>query len=121
MAKPLAFIIEDDPQLNKIYSIALHGEFEIETFMDGDEALARLAESVPDVVALDINLPGASGVEILDYIRADKRLAKTKVIISSANERTAEELEDKADLVLLKPVSPMQLRELAGRLIPQDE
>jgi CheY-like chemotaxis protein len=118
MTKPLALVIEDDPQLNKIYSISLRNDFEVESCVDGGEALTRLAEIVPDVVVLDINLPGASGVEILAHIRADTRLAKTKVIISSANERIAEELDDKADLVLLKPVSPRQLSELAARFKP---
>jgi len=121
MIKPLAFIVEDDPQLNKIFSVALRTDFDIESYLDGGEALARLAEIIPDVVVLDINLPGASGVEILSHIRADKRLAKTKVIISSANERIAEELEEKADLVLLKPVSPRQLSELASRFRPRGE
>ena len=120
MTNPLAIIIEDDPQLNKIFSISLRNEFDVESCVDGSEALKRLTEIVPDVVVLDINLPGASGVDILIQIRADARLAKTKVIISSANERIAEELEEKADLVLLKPVSPRQLSELATRFKPQD-
>ena len=118
MSKPLAIIIEDDPQLNKIFSISLRNEFEVESCFDGDEALKRLAEVAPDLVVLDINLPGASGVDILTKIRADARLTKTRVIVSSANERIAEELEEKADLVLLKPVSPRQLTDLAARFKP---
>lgn len=120
MTKPLAFVVEDDPQLNKIFAISLRKDFEVESCFDGDEALARLGQIVPDVVVLDINLPGASGVEILARIRADARLSATKVIISSANERIAEELEEQADLVLLKPVSPRQLSELALRFKPQE-
>ena len=116
MTKPLAIIIEDDPQLNTIMSITLQADFEIETCVDGDTALKRLKQTIPNVVVLDLNLPGASGREILQSIHADARLTKTRIILTTADERQAETLQDEADIVLLKPVSPAQLRELALRL-----
>jgi chemosensory pili system protein ChpA (sensor histidine kinase/response regulator) len=118
MPKPLALIIEDDLQLNKIFALTLRVDFQTESYMDGTEALNRLSEIVPQLVILDINLPGTSGTEILAHIRADARLEKTRVIVASANERLAEDLYDKADLVLLKPVSPKQLAQLAARYKP---
>ena len=45
MTKPLAFIIEDDPQLGEIYSLTLQPEFDTETFMDGDVAIERLSHA----------------------------------------------------------------------------
>ena len=116
MTKPLALIIEDDPQLNTIMAITLQADFEIETCADGSAGLARLKQTVPTVVVLDLNLPGASGKEILQSIRADERLSKTRIILTTADERQAETLREDADIVLLKPVSPAQLRELALRL-----
>jgi len=116
MTKPLALIIEDDPQLNTIMSITLEPEFEIETCSDGTLGLNRIKETIPNVVVLDLNLSGVPGREILRYIRSDERLAKTRVILTTADERQAEFLRDEADITLLKPVSPAQLRELAKRL-----
>ena len=116
MTKALALIIEDDPQLNTIMSITLQADFEIETCADGASGLSRLKQITPNVVVLDLNLPGISGKEILQNIRADERLSKTRVIITTADERQAETLRDDADIVLLKPVSPSQLKELALRL-----
>ncbi len=116
MTKPLAIIIEDDPQLNAIMSITLQADFEIEAFAQGDAGLRRLKQTVPNVVVLDLNLPGASGREILQNIRADERLSKTRIILTTADERQAETLREEADLILLKPVSPSQLKELALRL-----
>lgn len=116
MTKPFAIIIEDDPQLNNIMSITLQADFEIETYTNGNTGLERLKQTLPNVVVLDLNLPGASGREILEAIRADERLAKTRIILTTADERQAETLRDDADIVLLKPVSPAQLRELALRL-----
>jgi len=119
MTKPLALIIEDDPQLNTIMSITLQADFEIETCADGNAGLERLKQTIPNVVILDLNLPGASGKEILRSIRADARLSSTRIILTTADERNAETLQDEADIVLLKPVSPAQLRELALRLRPK--
>ena len=116
MTKPLALIIEDDPQLNAIMSITLQVDFEIESFAHGDMGLNRLKQTVPNVVVLDLNLPGASGKEILQSIRADERLSKTRIILTTADERLAETLREEADIILLKPVSPSQLKELALRL-----
>ena len=116
MTKPLALIIEDDPQLNTIMSITLQTDFEIETCADGNAGLNRLKQTNPKVVVLDLNLPGASGKEILQSIRADERLSQTRIILTTADERQAETLQEEADIVLLKPVSPAQLRELALRL-----
>ena len=116
MTKQLAIIIEDDPQLNTIMSITLEPDFEIESYADGAVGLERLKEIVPGMVVLDLNLPSASGKAILKYIRADERLAKIRVILTTADERQAEYLRDEADIVLLKPVSPTQLRQLALRL-----
>ena len=116
MTKPLAIIIEDDPQLNTIVSITLGADFEIESLTDGNAGLERLKQTIPNVVILDLNLPGASGKEILQSIRADERLSKTRIILTTADERQAETLREEADIILLKPVSPSQLKELALRL-----
>ena len=116
MTKPFALIIEDNFQLSQIFSMTLQAEFEIEIITDGKNALMRLSEVVPDLVILDLHLPNVSGRELLEYIKSDKRMAKTRVILATADERQSESLQDLADIVLLKPVSPVQLRELALRL-----
>jgi CheY-like chemotaxis protein len=116
MRKPLAFVVEDDPQLSQIFTIALGELFEVETITNGSSALARLSETVPGLVVLDINLPGASGAQILHAIRSDGRLKSVHVILATADSRQAYDLQDKADIVLLKPISPAQLRDLSSRL-----
>jgi DNA-binding response OmpR family regulator len=116
MAKPLALIVEDDPTQNQIFTIALQSDFEVETFTDGDAANARLDEVVPMLLVLDLNLPGAPGKEILAKIREDERMNGTRVILATADEQQADMLNEKADIVLLKPISPGQLKGLAKRL-----
>ncbi len=115
MSKPLALIIEDDPTLGEIFALALKPDFETETIVDGNLALMRLDQVVPVLIVLDLHLPGASGFDIFMRIRSDSRLANTHIILSTADDRQAETLRDEADVVLLKPVSPIQLREIAAR------
>lgn len=116
MTKPFAFIVEDDPKLNEIISITLEVDFEIETCTDGNIAMERLKSIIPQIMVLDLNLPGYSGKDILAYIRSDERFVQTRVILTTADERQAETLTNEADIILLKPVSPGQLREMALRM-----
>ena len=117
MNNPLALIVEDNYDLSRIFAQALQSAgFEPQIVRTGDLALLRLASITPDVVVLDLHLPYVSGTEILRQIRADPRLAKTRVIVTTADERMAETLREEADLVLVKPISFSQLRDLSVRL-----
>ncbi|MFZ1396867.1 MAG: response regulator, partial [Candidatus Promineifilaceae bacterium] len=80
--KSVALIIEDDPDLVHIFASALKlSDYETSTVEDGQAALAVLKQIVPDVVVLDLHLPGLSGREILQAIREDGRLHQTRVIL----------------------------------------
>lgn len=116
MTKPFALIIEDDPTLNEIIALTLQEDFDLETCLDGNAAMEVLGNVIPQVIVLDLNIPGVHGREILTRIRSDKRFLATRVIVATADNRQAELLHNEADIILLKPVSPAQLRELALRL-----
>ena len=120
MNRHLAFIIEDEPDLSEIFAEALtEAGFITEVISRGDKALARLAETVPDIVILDMHLPGVSGDKILRHIRTDPRLAGTRIVVASADDALAQALEADADLTLLKPVGFIQLRDLARRFLTE--
>lgn len=121
MPKPLALIVEDDEDLASIFSEATRAAgYEVETIRTGDAALARLGEVAPFMVVLDLHLPGITGPQILKYIREEDRLSKTLVLIASADDRLADYNRDKATMVLLKPISFVQLRDLTMRLRPAE-
>jgi CheY-like chemotaxis protein len=118
MEKPLVLIIEDDADLSEIFSMAMRGGgFDAEVISDGQMAIERLAGTPPAVVVLDLHLPNVGGATILKQIRADGRFAKTSVIVTTADAQTADGLRGTADLVLLKPVSVDQLRDLGKRML----
>jgi diguanylate cyclase (GGDEF)-like protein len=72
--------------------------------------------SLPDVVLLDLSLPGKSGAEILQIMKGNYRLKKIPVVVVTAFAEIAESLDIEPDLVMLKPVSSNQLTELVQRL-----
>jgi len=116
-AELTALIIEDEPDLVHIFARALEiSGYKTESTGDGAEAMNLLASMVPDVVVLDLHLPTVSGQEILQTIRADGRFQNTRVIIATADYHSADDVRQDADLVLLKPISFKQLRDLSARL-----
>jgi DNA-binding response OmpR family regulator len=115
--KPLGLIIEDDVDLAGIFADALQAaEFKTEIIADGALAQTRLTEVVPRLVVLDIHLPHVSGELLLQQIRSNPALDRTRVVVASADPITADLLRPDSDLVLIKPVSFSQLRDLAQRL-----
>jgi DNA-binding response OmpR family regulator len=117
MDKPLALVVEDDEAHADMFSEALQkAGFEVELIGDGAKAMSRLTEVTPSLVVLDLHLPHVSGRDILNFIRADLRMVKTRVMTVSADVQMTAMLHEKVDLALTKPVSYFQLREWAARL-----
>lgn len=121
--KPLALIVEDDVDLAAIFAEAFSAAgYETMVRYDGEAALAVLADQMPAVVLLDMHLPKLSGEVVLRHIREDARLARTRVIIATADGTTTVGYPaEKANIVLVKPVRFQQLRHLAARLYPAGE
>ena len=77
-------IVEDDPELQELYGHMLDGSgWELEQINDGALALARLQETVPDVLILDIILDEMAGDELYREMRRRPHLAHLPVIIAS--------------------------------------
>lgn len=77
-------LVEDEPLLGNLLKQRLEKEgFEIVLARDGEEALARLRETKPDLILLDIILPKISGFELLETLQADPQFERAPVIIIS--------------------------------------
>ena len=117
MDKPFALIVEDERNIAALFRHVLDlVGFRTEIVFHGQVAVERLSNSRPDIVLLDLNLPGVSGNRILELIRKDERLNHTKVIVVTAHAHVVGGLSIQPDLVLLKPVSIDQLTSLVGRI-----
>jgi DNA-binding response OmpR family regulator len=113
-----ALVVEDNRDIAMLFSMALEEiGFAADIVSDGQAALDHIRAAPPEIVVLDLNIPKVSGVEVLHRIRADDQLSGAKVVVVSANPHMIEESYDMADLVLEKPVSYVQLRDLLRRLM----
>ena len=116
--KPLALIIEDHADQNIVFTTALKkAGYSTESILDGITAQKRLLEIAPQLIILDLHIPGVSGDALLEQIRNDPRLENALVILATADAALADVLQPQADLVLLKPISFAQLSELASRFL----
>jgi two-component system, cell cycle response regulator DivK len=78
-------VVEDNAD-NRLLVRAIIGDaYDVREFTSGDEALDAFARAAPDVVLLDISLPGLSGLEVLARLRADARLARVPVVALTAH------------------------------------
>ena len=111
---PFILIIEDSKDVAELYSHALEStQADIEIIRLGDVALTRLAISEPDIVLLDLKLSyDVSGAMILDRIRSDPRLAKTRVVVLTGHPAMAKGVEDLADKIFIKPIDIRELIDL---------
>jgi diguanylate cyclase (GGDEF)-like protein len=117
MEKPFVLIIEDERDIAALFRHVLDmAGYRTEIAAHGTLAAERLSHCQPDIVLLDLTLPGTSGAEILRKMRADERLKGVPVVVITAHSEIAESLAVEPDLVMLKPVSAAQLTGLVQRL-----
>jgi CheY-like chemotaxis protein len=119
VSRPLALVVEDNVHIAQLVAMAARDAgYETEIVRNGKAALDRLSRILPDLIILDLHLPGVDGADILSWIRCQGRLAATRVIVVTGHWEKTDQTQGKADLVLLKPFSFLQLRDLASRLRP---
>jgi DNA-binding response OmpR family regulator len=117
MTTHTVLIADDDPSMLVTLEFLMQREgYHVLLARDGDEALAQLRAHRPDFVLLDVMMPGKTGFEVCQAVRADEALARTKVLLLSAKGRDidiAQGLGVGADAYMTKPFST---RELAARV-----
>jgi len=112
-------VADDDPDIRNLMLIAVRkaGFDVLAAASDGEEAWTAVSTLQPELVVLDVSMPGMNGLEVTARVRADASLEGTRIVlVSAAVEAVAVSagLQAGADLYLTKPFSP---RDLAARLI----
>lgn len=107
------YAVDDEQALRDLYAMALGmSGMECETFADGQALFAALASQTPDLILLDIMLPGMSGLEILERLKSSPAYQNIPVIIVSAKGSEMDKvtgLNSGADDYLEKPFGVMEL------------
>jgi two-component system alkaline phosphatase synthesis response regulator PhoP len=103
-------ICDDEPSLRELIRISLDGPYSFAEADDGVASIALAHRLRPDVVILDVMMPGRSGLDVLAEIRRDESLSSTAVIVLTAQPSIKDEaLQAGADLVMVKPFEPAQI------------
>jgi DNA-binding response OmpR family regulator len=113
MAKPLIIVVEDEPDIREIMLYNLRREgYEAEGFESGSEGLEAIRAKQPNLVILDLMLPGMDGLTVCQQVRAEAAIKATPIIIVSAKEEESDVvigLGLGADDYVPKPFSPREL------------
>ena len=107
-------IVEDDPKTSASIEMYLrHEGYRTDVARSGDEGLARARQQAPDLVILDLMLPGKNGLEVCGALRVESKLPIIMLTARSTEDDKLIGLESGADDYVTKPFSP---RELVARV-----
>ncbi|MGH3929576.1 MAG: MtrAB system response regulator MtrA [Pseudonocardiaceae bacterium] len=107
-------VVDDDPALAEMLTIVLRGEgFDTAVVADGSKAMLALRELKPDLVLLDLMLPGMNGIDVCKAIRAESAVPVVMLTAKSDTVDVVLGLESGADDYVVKPFKP---KELVARL-----
>ncbi|MFL2695566.1 MAG: response regulator [Gammaproteobacteria bacterium] len=107
------YIVEDEPDIREAlrYNFSNEG-FKVFTATDGEEALSNIKKVLPDVLILDLMLPGVSGIDVCKSIRADDDISDMSIIMLTAKGEEIDRVigfELGADDYVTKPFSVREL------------
>jgi two-component system, OmpR family, phosphate regulon response regulator PhoB len=106
-------VVDDEPDISALVAYHLAREsYVVRTANTGDEALEALERERPDLIVLDLMLPGMSGLEVLKAVRERPETSEVPVILLTARKEEAERIEGLrlgADDYVAKPFSPQEL------------
>jgi DNA-binding response OmpR family regulator len=112
--RPLVLVAEDDEDILEMVVFDLEDEgYEVLTARDGDGALALALERTPDLVLLDVAMPGLDGYEVTRRLRAEEATKGTPVVLLTARAQVRDVIlgfEAGANDYVTKPFRPEELR-----------
>ncbi len=114
-------IVDDEEDILEFVSYNLSKEgYQIQTASNGTEALQKAEEFSPDLIILDIMMPGMDGIEVCTLIRENKNLKNTLIIFLTARSESFTQvsaLESGGDDYITKPVKPIVLKSRVKAII----
>jgi two-component system chemotaxis response regulator CheY len=114
-------IVDDDPMIRTLIATTLEdvSGYRLQEAADGAEAVEQAVEARPQIVFLDIDMPGVSGIEACRRLRSDPATAGATIVMLTGDAGAQAErgaLAAGADLFLTKPFSPLHLLRLVDRI-----
>lgn len=112
-------LVDDDFHILQVLTLKLkNAQYDVRTAGNGEEAIERIEEAMPDLLITDFSMPVMTGLELVKEIRKREDTRELPVIMLTARGQTVEESDEPAphiDLLLSKPFSPREvLRQVEG-------
>jgi CheY-like chemotaxis protein len=118
---PKVLVCDNEEALRALVRGALElGDYEIVEAHDGDQSVELARSCDPDLIVLDMMMPGRTGLEVLAELRAEDRFAETPVIMLTARAQAQDRLaaaEAGVSRFLPKPFSPLELASVVEELL----
>ncbi len=123
MEEKTILVSDNEEPLRALVAAALASSgYRIVEARDGEEALEVARAERPHLIVLDMMMPALSGIDVLDALRRDAELARTRVLVLSARAQAsdrADALRAGADEFMAKPFSPRHLGEVVETLLAE--
>ncbi len=118
-------VIEDDPATSRLVDYSLrHEGYQVISAFNGLEGIRKAKNEAPDLVILDVMLPGMDGFEICHRLRAEPATAQLPILMFSAKAQEIDKetgLKVGADGYLAKPAAPAEIVSQVGKLLAQKD
>lgn len=132
MAEPRVLVVDDDPDIQDYFGMLLEDNgYEVASAENADMALTTIEEFEPDIVLVDVMMPGRSGLDLLVTLRNSPRWSSTPIVMITGNDKV---LHDEfhsylashgyvrcPEAVLAKPIDREAMLTTLGKLIPATE
>lgn len=122
--RPIALVVDDNPDLTEMLKFELENDFDVRTAADGNEALKSIEEQKPAVIVTDLMMPGMDGIELCRRLRANPDTLSIPLIILTAKHDLGVKIEGLtlgADDYITKPFNLDVLRLRMKRLVKLNE
>ncbi len=113
-------LVEDNPEVARLMADVLEPSFPLRLARNGEEALAQMANDLPDLVISDVMMPRMTGLELCERLRTGRKTSSVPVLLVSARADHADRLEALnagASDYLVKPFDPRELQVRAANLV----
>jgi two-component system phosphate regulon response regulator PhoB len=119
--KSRILVVDDEPDAIELVAFNLKGAgYDVSTAVDGEEALKKARDQLPDLIVLDLMIPAVDGLEVCKILRRDARTATIPIVMLTAKAAEVDRvlgLELGADDYVTKPFSPRELVLRVKRLL----
>ena len=122
---PRILIADDEPSLRLLVraTLSANKSFELIEASDGNEALSKVQKELPDLILLDVMMPGLSGFEVCERLKNDPKTKNITIIMLTAKGQQSDRdwaISVGTDYFLTKPFSPIELFNLIEKILIKD-